>query len=522
MRIQSNMYYSIPSLAYKNTAKPSSDEKKSNKYNLTSTATLAIASAAAVLLFSKGTQKAIGKYLYKSKDFLEKKLEPSANNDGNNKKQTLELFIRKFNSFIKKTESVNNIISLKDILFMKFMFSTTPTKKIHQGITKYFEDLSRKTIAKSYTKAENNFNKIFSAFDKLDEEIIKISPDETIQYKGKKHTKKQLIDMAKDYRETAKVSIEVFTSKSAQNARFEHIKETTSTLYTKFWDASFKDFWSKNNRFKRKEMWQTFIAAEQVKGDKADLAEKVDVARNIVTYDSADKIKILLTYINELEKFLTPQDNNSFDTISKLKQFLRNPEFLQNDKSTFLQELEKLKDAKSIDTSDKNILQTQKNNIEKYIDLTKNILNESYKGILEDMLEIYYKLAPEELSKSGAEKALKKAVSSFNNAVELETVEFFDKERDLVLGSAPTDILTILFSGCAISYGLGFAKDKDERISILLKSGIPVVGAILTTLISATKLVSGTKSIVLGLISGLALNSIGSLTDNLIKQNKNG
>ena len=148
-----------------------------------------------------------------------------------------------------------------------------------------------------------------------------------------------------------------------------------------------------------------------------------------------------------------------------------------------------------------------------YADLTKNIMNDTSKGFLEDMLDIYYKLSPFELSMTGASGTLKKAVSSFDNAINLETVEFFDKERDLVLGSAPTDVLTVLFSGAAISYGLGFAENKDKRTSILLKSGIPVIGAIATTIISATKLVSGTKSIIFGVISGIILNSLGNIAD---------
>ncbi|MBR6127843.1 hypothetical protein IKQ21_09180 [bacterium] len=527
MRIQPTLHYNIhpatpESVELRTVGNLSYKSKNKNHTTLTSTATLAIASVAAVMIFSKGIQKSSGKYLYNAKEFLEKKLENSHLSDNSKRKQAFEIFVRKFNSFLKKSESINNVISVKDILFMKFMFSTKPTEKIHKSITKYFEDLSRKTISDSYKKVDNNFKKMYEAFDKLDEYILKNSPDETIQYEGKNYTKKQLIEMAKGYRELAKVSVDAFISKDAQNARYEHIKSVTSSLYEKFWDASFKDFWSKNNKFKRKEMWQTFIAAEQIKGDKAELAEKIDIARNLITYSSSDKIKYIVNYIKELEGLLAPEDSKGFKIIEKLKWFVHNPQILKMNKDSFLQELTKLENSKAINTLDQNIIQTQQKNIKVYADLIKNILNDNSKGVLEDMLDIYYKLSPFELSKVGASGALKKAVSSFDKAVTLESAEFFDKERDLVLGSAPTDVLTILFSGCAISYGLGFAKDKDKRTSVLLKSGIPIIGAIATTMISATKLVSGTKSILLGLVSGLALNSIGTLADNLIKQNKNG
>ena len=54
----------------------------------------------------------------------------------------------------------------------------------------------------------------------------------------------------------------------------------------------------------------------------------------------------------------------------------------------------------------------------------------------------------------------------------------------------------------------------------MLKSGIPIAGGILTTLISATKLISGTKSIALGVISGMILNRLGVFTDNFVKKHK--
>ena len=137
------------------------------------------------------------------------------------------------------------------------------------------------------------------------------------------------------------------------------------------------------------------------------------------------------------------------------------------------------------------------------------------------MLDIYYKIAPFELSKSGALKSAQKAVSSFDKSVNLEVGEFFDKSRDLGLGSAPTDVLTLLFSCGMITYGLNKAKGNDEKKSVMLKSGIPIVGAVGTSLISATKLVSGSKSIALGLISGLVLNRIGTQADKIRKDNAN-
>ena len=114
----------------------------------------------------------------------------------------------------------------------------------------------------------------------------------------------------------------------------------------------------------------------------------------------------------------------------------------------------------------------------------------------------------------------KKSVESFDKSVKLETSVLFDKLRDLDIGSAPTDVLTLIFSSLMISLGLSKAKNSDERKSVILKSGIPIIGAVATTTISATKLMPNGKSLILGTITGLILNRIGLTLDNWRKNYK--
>ena len=94
------------------------------------------------------------------------------------------------------------------------------------------------------------------------------------------------------------------------------------------------------------------------------------------------------------------------------------------------------------------------------------------------MLNIYRQIAPFELSKSGALSSIKKSVAAFDRSFKLEMGEMFDKLRDLEIGSAPTDIMTILISSAMIIRALEKSNNKEERSSIMLKSGIPVIGAI--------------------------------------------
>ena len=477
----------------------------------------ALIAGGGALFFSKGFVKFAKKGLDSLKEFLEGKLEASSVDNSKKKTSFYESSIRRVNSFIQKSESINNINSVKDILFMKLMYKTRPTRKIHKAISGFFERLSLNTVRSSYKKTQKNFDKMYKTFDNLDEYILKTSPNETVEFKGERLTKKELVEKARDYRESVKMVVGSFISDNTQQVRFKYIKGATSELYSKFWDESFKGFWTKDNKFRRKEMWQTFIAAEQIKGNKTDLAENVAFARNMLSYTDSEKTAFLSGYIKNLNSLVSADDAAGIDMMKRIEWFAKDPAILKDNKDALLKEVEKFEQHKMFENLDEKTAKLRQKDKDVNIRLIRNMVRDNATGELQDMIDIYYKLVPFELAKSGAAKSAQKAVKSFDKSVNLEIGEFFDKERDLEIGSAPTDVLTILFSGGMITYGLGRAKSSDEKKSVMLKSGIPIVGAVATSLISATKLISGGKSIALGILSGIALNRIGIAADNLRK-----
>ena len=475
--------------------------------------------ACGLFVTSRGFQKNTDKYLSKFKYFLEKRLEKNSGAKSDKWVNFYRHSINGINSFIKKSESVNNITSLKDVLFMKLMYKSKPTQKIHKSISDYFEKLSYKTVLNSYEKTGKNFQKMNEAFDELDKLILKNSENEKIEYNGKVYTKRELTDIARNCRTTVNILVKTFLSKSSLESRYKYINDVTHNLYSDFWNASFKDFWSKDNKFKRKEMWQTFIAAEQIEGDKTNLADLISATRITLIYKNTDKTRLLRKYIKKLIDIIPTDDKNNADIVKKLVFYSKHPEALKDNKAEFLDELTKLENYQ-INLTYKNIEEAQNNSKNTCISIVKALAHDKTRGELQDMLSIYNKIAPLELDKTGAFYTVEKAVKSFDKSVNYESVEFFDKIRDLRLGSAPTDVLTICFSSAALAFGLGYANDKDKRVSVMLKSGIPVLGGIATTVISTTKLISGGKSLAFGFIAGLILNKFGNIADRIYKQNQ--
>ena len=503
-----------------NGLEPEKDTKQTPKNKrIGSAITVAtIASVCGVLMLSRRSQKSTEKYLTKFKNYIESKQEISAINESSKLTKFYEHIIRRTNSFLKKSESINNITSLKDILFMRLMYKTELTKNIHKTISDFFEGMSRKTVIDSYKKTKKDFERMNKICEKLDEFILKNSADEIVEIDGKKYTKKELVEKARYHRSIANTVVETVMSEDALKYRYDYINDVTSSLYSEFWNASFKDFWSKNNKFKRKEMWQTFIAAEQIQGDKTRLAENIAIARNSLSYTKQDRLELVYEYIKKLDGLMPESDKEGIEIIKKLEWFAKQPEGVKENKSLLMSQWAKLKEH-TITTSDKNLAKIHEEWKDTYLNIIKDLLEDTGTGEIQDMLSIYYKIAPFELSQSGASLAIKKAVQSFDKSVNYEIVEFFDKVRDIRLGSAPTDVLTLLFSCVALTTGLGYAKNKDKRTSIMLKSGIPIIGGVAATMFTATKMVSGGKSLAFGLLSGIVLNQIGNIADGMRKLN---
>ena len=490
-------------------------EKKSHKKR---NFTLALGSSAllvggGVLMLTRGLPKNTEKYLESLKKFLEKKLEKSKWKGADSWSEFWIYSIRKVDSFIDKAQSINNFTSIKDILFKNLMDRTKFTANIHKKITDFFERLARKTVLSSYKSTTQKFNKMYEAFDRLDERILANMPDEIIQYKGKAYKKCELLEIARQHRENVKNAVSDFTSEQSLRNRYKYIKKATSALYSQFWEQSMKGFWSKENKFLKKEMWQTYIADVKIHGNKKTMAEDVAQIRNKISYTDKDKTSVISDYLKTLKNLVAPSDKEGMDLIKKLEWFMENPQGLYADSDSFLNTLASLKDRPFEKGLQEAVIHNQMKLREANINSIKQLFDEQSSGELQEMLAIYKKIAPYELAQSKAESTVRKAVSSFDKSLKTETMEFFDKVRDLSLGSAPTDILSILASAGMIGYGLCEAEDADERSTVMLTAGIPIIGTIGTTVLCTTKLITGSVSLALGTAIGAVLKFVGDGLD---------
>lgn len=142
------------------------------------------------------------------------------------------------------------------------------------------------------------------------------------------------------------------------------------------------------------------------------------------------------------------------------------------------------------------------------------------KGLYNEMLEMVVPKLNED-EKMLVETYFKKASKKLKKANYSECVEYFDKKRDLMLGSAPTDIVTALgliaLGGVSIASG----HDKDERISRTITVAAPAVLGVGTSIALTAMLFSGVQGMVGGLAAGWLLNRLGISVDKSFIKHKN-
>ena len=503
-----------------------SGKKRSKKKYAYAVGTSALVVGVGVLALMRGLPSGTNKFLEKIKTALEDKIERMSGDGKNFLQRFYVASLRRVNSFLEKTQSINNVISLKDALFKNLMEKTTFTRKIHDGISNFFEKISVRTIRSAYSSTNKAFTKMNSDFAKLDKKLLAGDPNRIVTYQGTDYTVKELIAKAQAIRSNVMASVTEFVSQGKQQERYDYIKNATDNLYEQFrkenFDGTtFREFFSKKNRFLRKEMWQTFIADDKIAKSRQQLADDVEAVRNKLMYGAKDKTNIIIRRIKELEQTISPTDSEGLDFIKRMKWHLKNTgiDNVQG-REEFMRYLEQTKERAFDSGLSDAVIQNQRAVRNEHISAIIDLLNKHDSGELQQMVDMYkaisiYDTAP-------VERQVQKAISSFDKSLNLETVEFFNKVRDLRLGSAPTDVLSIVASGGMIGYGLAKAHNNDERWEVTLTSGIPIIGTIGTALYCTAQLVSGTKGLLVAGASGVALKYVGDFANYLRLKSQNG
>ena len=522
----SNGYYFMtqnPNTAqdsFDSTTKEKQEEKKTRHLGKT-IAMSALGAGIGILFLMRGLPKNAYKTIEKWSQKLEVKLNKQRKSGQVGKLEEFYTFtLNKLASFMGKAKSINNFVAVKDISFKKLMYQNKFTQKIHDNITEVYERIGIRTVNKSYDKAKTKLNSTFQIFEDYDEKILMNSHNGTTEVEGK--TVNEWLDKIENLKTTIRRTWNKNFGQRERNNRYNGIKDNMKNLTEDVWSETAGNL----DNLRRRELYETFIAEERLAAPKMKLLHDTMNSRYIITRDIDDIYKSSVDVIDNITSFIKTRDQSSRDIIKELRLKLEDWKKLSgNTEST-----DRLKLNEEITTILKKLSSNIKENSRTYgynpetirqldtnIEVVGSIMGESGKGALQEIYTIYKKLLPRE-DYLKLKNASTRNMKYLDDAIKKETDSFFDMERDLTMGSAPTDILSILAAIGAIGVGLSKAENKDQQNTVLLKAGIPAVGAIATSLYFSASLVSGGKAMLYGGISGLAISKLGSMLDEYRKK----
>lgn len=413
---------------------------------------------------------------------------------------------------LTKSKALFSIASSKDILYHKALEQTSATQKINKNIRLFFEKVSIK-------RARNTWDRIFIRFDRTFAEFAEANS----KIKGKIPNSEKSILEGKI--QNVRDNVHALCSREAFNKRLLQVNDDLKTLPDDIW----KKTWGNLKNFKDELLNGNFTAEDLATDSKFKLINEVQGLKEKITFSIHDHQQNLKNIYNTIKtKNMSSVNNKETDALMlKLKNNIDTYENVikrGGSKETLPKEqnvIDLLKALNDQISQSKSYTPKTKSELSKVINrYSETLKKQGRDGEIQEIMDIYKKHLPKE-DYEKLKKSVTRTLKSLNHSTDLESDKLFDKLRDLKLGAGPHDVLAFISSLGVMGWFLGRAENKDQRMSVALKYGIPAVGAVAISTLCTVGLVASGPSLIIGTLSGLVINKIGSSIDNMRKKRNN-
>ena len=471
-----------------------------------SIASATILAAGGIFFFLRGGGSGITKGIQNLKNFLERKIQKSKLSGMG--ASTYEYLLGKIDFLLNKSQAVNNFTTIKDFAFKKLMYGGKNnwkyTRKLHNSVTSMFEKLGLKTVRNSYAKTLNNFEYLKNLnISTLAE--LKMGKDlsKEITINGVKLPKSEWMTLVQDKGLQIDQLLSDNFSEGVRRARYLDIKK-----YTKELEQSFDEkgpLW-----FLSKDTLNSFVADAKMLPKKLQIQKNINSVKNAISYTPLDLYKDADSKIMTIASYFSIEDKNALKVLNNLRDnFSKFAKTSVVDKNVMLSNLSELEAEvrRLFIPSEKNL------DLRACVQELRDLFTNYKRGNVQEILDVYKALLPQNQYEK-LSKEFSKAIKSLDKSVKLETENFINKSRDLALGSAPTDILSVFGGLATLSYYLGKSDNSQERTAIALKYGIPALVGVGVSLYGNARLFAGSKSLCFAMISSFIANRFGSFANH--------
>lgn len=523
----------IPSVKISDTKNP----KKKGKILKIITATMGssvIAAGIVAIVLSRGLNSTTYNKINKLLEGINESIDKSVlSKKSSNLMDKTTLILRKgLSKILSSLKAAANFTAVKDNAFDNLMRKNKFTTRIADKITDTFKKIATNAVDLNYRKAFIQTNEEFSPEIINFLKKVKATPGIDLSKKIKiKEIEKPLAEWISDLENHHNGLIENFKlgfSKNARNTRAALREKSLEGLDKKVGNTLWHENGGVLNIKKNNKKFATYITETLSQEGKTELRNDIISRRKKVTNNITHNYNISQTTIREIKDKIDVTDKNSLGILRQISEKMDAYKTLGGSQENSLRNnivkevgelFEKLQHT--LEGSDRYTPKTYEQIKKQANFIIKDILESSQKGELEETLTIIKGLQNAGIMDDKTAKTLyKKAgqlTKQLNNATQMEANELYEKFAEFKVGSAPTDVLSLLFPAGVAVASIASADKKDEKVSKTLTTGIPIVGSIATMLLGTVKMISGPKNMIIGFATGAILNTIGNSLDKLYK-----
>lgn len=493
------------------------------------------------LIFIKGGHKSSIKKLTVFAEKLGKDIQNTSKIQTNDLSTKFSISCKKgVKKLLDFLQALSNTNVIKDGGVDTILRSNKVTKPFAERSKVFFQKVVNKTLNKKYRKVKVNVDNLTAVLNhyKIDD-LRQLDESQKLQKITIKGVTKTLCEWIDDLSKYSKDLVSSFDEGFSSDAIMGRTKKRSKFLSKV--SKEVKDRFFKNKGFLNKENYRTYATEELSKPIQEEFSEKIIASRKKVTNNIQsihDSVKENLSVFSENVK---SDDEVAVKTIKELKQkfeLFKNCSgsteiekraeitddiaafvddaislIFKNDKYTQLEQRKLVEQLASIKTA---VLSTKGN--------SKGALEE-IKTILKGLNEVTISNTTKKVVTDSELKQFSKLSDKIRNglikATELESGEYFLKQAELEVGSAANDVLSILFPIGVGAFSIAKGEDKDEKVSAMLTTCIPLVGTFATFVYGTAKMFFGAKNLIFSGLSGVILGKLGNYCDKLYKEYRN-
>lgn len=535
-----------------NTVQDKNNKSKKAKIaaaSLITTLVIAGTSVFGILITRKDGKGLVKKLVSKIARSVENQLSQMHQIDKNGKAgKILEKLYKMEETASEYGNSVENVVNGKDVLtrgiiakidprnmdvenagFVKKTYKTIMGKlidiynKFDAATTKIYKDKGLEKLTSLY---ENALNSAKQFDDNVIEALNKLKKtanlDDVIDCNG---AQRRVGDIISDIENKITKKQELFKKSFAKEKVAERVEDFDNFLVNgengvSLTEKTTNGFLEKIREKDFKGLLTDPIARGIIKDEKARRVASIRAAKDTLTNNLNTVLDANKEAFSGIRKLIQPSD---IDSISKYNETIRlvdrykrtsfkTANAAQEAKNKLFVKLDDLRNSLQAGNADDSAI--------KGLDSFKASVNNIKPGETEDIMSALKAVLDNETYANTIEPACKNALKALHKACSMEMNDTMDKLRDINCGSAPTDFLTLITSAGGLLLYLAQADNNDERVSLGLTTGLPLISTVGTNLYGAINQFSGRKSMLFSLGTAFITTRICKKLDKAYKKSR--